>query len=229
MINAEQTTDAAFRQFGCFRAIVFSGVAGSQRNIGDVTIPAHWRSAEGNWAANPRMLRTASKPQVTTVPLAQDVPVGDAACLCPGVDAPTPVHIAQPLSVYVGGEGESADPFTGHAVPCAPGGGDIAGCKPCITNPGFTEDVAAFANNAPSLVTDPAFFQGLFRTETATTDNMDAQDEETAAVAKVAAEHHVPFLGVRAARTGTATRSGCRASRCSSSRTASSRATTRPR
>ena len=204
LVNAEQTTTAALEHFGCsFKAVVFSGVAGSQRNIGDVVIPKRWTRDNETWTGvDPKMLRLASALQGTKVPLSQDVPVGDAACLCPGVDAATPVHLAQTPVVYVGGDGESYDTFGGHAVPCVPGGGDIAGCKPCITYPGFGEDVAAFADNTPSLVSDPGFWQAMFAPPASTTESMDSQDEETAAVAQVASSYHVPFLGIRSASDG---------------------------
>jgi len=204
LVNAEQTTTAAFDHFSCaFKAVVFSGVAGSRYNIGDVAVPKRWTRDGTAWTGvDPKMLKLASTLQGTTVPLAQDVPVGDAACLCPGVDAPTPVHLAQKPAVHVGGDGISADSFGDHAVPCVPGGGDIAGCKPCITYPGLDNDTTAFAAHAPSLVADPTFWQALFGTNTATTADYDSQDEETAAVAEVAAAHGVPFLGVRAVSDG---------------------------
>lgn len=212
MVNAEQTTRAAFAQFGaCFRGVVFSGVAGSIHNIGDVAIAEEWtirgnREGHGFTPADPAMLATAKRLEAPgAVELSRDVPVGDAACLCPGVESITnaglPVTMPQPLKVVVGGQGTTYDTFSGHAVPCMPGGGDVAGCKPCITTPGFDSDVAAFAENAPPLFTDPAFFAGLFAFEE-TTDEYVAQDEETALVARVAAERGVPFLGVRGVSDG---------------------------
>jgi len=202
--NATHTAEAALGHFTCrFAAVVFSGVAGSQRNIGDVAVPARWTSDGKTWlAADPFMLRIASTLNSGNVKLSQDVPVGDTACLCPGVDAATPVHMPQPAQIYVGGDGETSDPFGGHAVPCLGGGGDIAGCAPCIVVSDQPEDAANFAANAPSTVGDPTFWQALFGTQTATTSNMDAQDEETAAVAAVAARYKVPFLGVRAVSDG---------------------------
>jgi nucleoside phosphorylase len=212
MVNAEQTTRAAFAEFGaCFRGVVFSGVAGSIYNIGDVAIAEEWtihgnREGQGFTPVDPAMLATARQlEEPGAVELSRAVPVGDAACLCPGVEALTnaglPITMPQPLKVVVGGQGTTYDTFSGHAVPCLPGGGDVAGCKPCITTPGFDRDAAAFAENAPPLLTDGDFFQGLFAFEE-TTDQYVAQDEETGPVAEVAAEHGVPFLGVRAASDG---------------------------
>lgn len=211
MVNAEQTTLAAFREFGtCFRGVVFSGVAGSIYNIGDVAIAQEWtihgnREGQGFTPADPRMLaiaKTLARPGA--VKLSRDVPVGDAACLCPGVESVTgaglPITMPQPPKVVVGGQGTTYDTFSGRAVPCLPGGGDIAGCKPCITTPGFDRDAAAFAEDAPPLA-DREFLSGLFAFEE-TTDQYVAQDEETAPVAKVASAHGVPFLGIRAASDG---------------------------
>jgi nucleoside phosphorylase len=211
MVNAEQTTRAALAELGgCWGAVIFSGVAGSIYNIGDVAIAEEWtvhgnREGQGFAPADPEMLATAEKlEEPGAVELSRDVPVGDAACLCPGVEAATdtglPIKMPQPMKVVVGGQGTTYDTFSGHAVPCMPGGGDIAGCKPCITTPGFEGDAAAFAENAPPLLTGD-FFQGLFAFEE-TTDQYVAQDEETGPVAKVSAEHGVPFLGVRAASDG---------------------------
>src|SRR4051794_57631 len=129
MHNAAETTTAAFEHFRCpFKAAVFSGVAGSRANIGDVTVPRRWTldNAKSWIAADPAMVGVAQQLQGTgKVKLSQDVPVGDAACLCPGVDAATPVHMPQPMKVVVGGDGTSGDMFGSHAPPCAPGGGDV--------------------------------------------------------------------------------------------------------
>ena len=202
LVNAAETATAAFAHYRCaFSAAVFSGVAGSQHNIGDVTVPARWTRDSKTWlAANPAMVRTAATLNSGNVKLSQDVPVGDAACACPGVDAATPVHMPQPAQIYVGGDGESSDMFGGHAIPCLPGGGDIEGCEPCFAPGNVLDNATRFASNP--LLTDPTFWQALLQPPAQTTSNMDAQDEETAAVAEVAAHYRVPFLGVRAASDG---------------------------
>lgn len=204
MVNASQTTAAAFDELGtCFRGVLFSGVAGSTFNIGDVAIAADWTIDEGPDAipVDSTMLATAQQlEEPGAVALSQAVPVGDAACLCPGVDAATPVTMPQPMAVHVGGSGTTSDLFGGHAVPCMPGGGDIAGCKPCVTTPGFDQDAAAFAENLPTIL-NPDFFSGFFRPPS-TTATYVSQDMETALVAQAAAEHGVPFLGVRAVSDG---------------------------
>jgi hypothetical protein len=189
---------------GCrFPAAVFSGVAGSRGNIGDVAVPRRWTSDNGkHWLpVDAKMLRVARTLSASRLKLASDIPVGDAACACPGVDAPTPVHLPNPPALLMGGDGTTSDPFGGRAVPCVPGGGDIAGCEPCITAQGIASNAATFAGKAAPLL-DPGFFQALFTPPAPTTDTADAQDEETAAVLQVATRHRVPFLGVRSASDG---------------------------
>jgi nucleoside phosphorylase len=201
--NAAETTELALDHFACgFRAVVFSGVAGSRHRIGDVAVPARWTGDGGaTWTpADRRMLRVASG-LVGRVPLARDVPVGDAACLCPGVDAPLPVRLAHEPVVVVGGDGTTYDQFGGTAVPCLPGGGDVAGCEPCLGPHAAAQDALDFAANAPELA-DPGFVEAFLRPPQPTTTVYDAQDLETAAVAGVAAARGVPFLAVRAASDG---------------------------
>ena len=205
LANAAETATAAFEHFRCpFRGAVFSGVAGSKSNIGDVNVPQRWTLDNGNsWmAANAKMFATARAVRDSNqVSLAQDVPIGDAACLCPGVDGALPVHLPFVPLLRVGGSGTSADTFGGHAVPCLPGGGDIAGCEPCLAPGSTPTDAANFAANAPELA-DTGFFEALLRPPDETTTTMDAQDMETAAFAKVARQYGVPFLGVRAVSDG---------------------------
>jgi nucleoside phosphorylase len=204
IVNASQTATTAFEHFSCsFKAAMFSGVAGSRQNIGDVAIPRRWTRDGGKaWTGvDPAMLLTAHRVAGTTVRLAQDLPLGDAACLCPGVDAPTPVHLDQTPKVVVGGDGTSSDPYGGKAVRCVPGGGDISGCAPCLLPSGSLQDAAAFAAHAPSLV-DPGFVQAFLQPPAESTAGRDSVDEETAAVAQAARAHQVPFLGVRAVSDG---------------------------
>ena len=106
--NATQTTEAALGLPGCrFRAVLFSGVAGSQGNIGDVAVPRRWTLDDGkHWASvDPALLRVAKALKPRELGLTQDVPVGDAACACPGVDAATPVHLPTQVTLRGGGEG----------------------------------------------------------------------------------------------------------------------------
>jgi nucleoside phosphorylase len=203
LVNATQTATIAFERSRCpFTAALFSGVAGSRSPIGDVVIPQRWSRDQGKtWiTTDPAMFRVAGRLAGTKVRLSGVVPVGDAACVCPGVDAGTPVDLHRVPAVHVGGQGVSADTFGDKALPCLPGGGDIAGCTPCLPG-GSPQDIAGFAAHAPSLA-DPAFFQGMLQPPEATTQTIDAQDEETAAVAEVARRFRVPFLGIRGVSDG---------------------------
>lgn len=77
--------------------------------------------------------------------------------------------------IVVGGRGESADPFGENPLPCSVGGGAVFGCEDgIVTN--------AVAQGAPAYP--------------------DAVDQETAAVARIAAEAGIPFLGVRGVSDG---------------------------
>jgi nucleoside phosphorylase len=199
-VNAAEAATTAVEHTRCpFTAAVFSGVAGSAMYIGDVMVPTRWTQDDGkHWfPTDPRMRAVAAKVQPK---LTQDVPVGDAACACPGIDAATPVHLWHAPKVRIGGDGTTSDPFGGKAVPCMPGGGDIAGCRPCIPG-GAPEDVADFASRAPALV-DADFVRGFFQAPAETTKTYAAQDEETAAVARVMQRYGVPFLGIRGVSDG---------------------------
>jgi len=202
-VNATATATAAFEHFRCsFAAALFSGVAGSSAYIGDVIVPQRWTLNNGKtWVGtDPAMFSVASRlAGATKVKLLQDLPVGDAACLCGGVDAPTPVHLPQRPQVRVGGAGQTTDPFGGHSAPCVWGGGDIAGCEPCVLSGDPARDTANFGANAPAL---PGLIQGVFAPTPPETATSTAQDEETAAVDTVARRYGVPFLGVRAVSDG---------------------------
>ncbi|HEX6132006.1 MAG TPA: hypothetical protein VF044_09760, partial [Actinomycetota bacterium] len=88
---------------------------------------------------------------------------------------PDPVTVCMPHApvVVVGGRGVSGDPFGGGAFPCTPGGGEVFGCEV----PG--DAAAARTPRVPV-----------------------AEDMETAAVARVAREQRLPFLGVRGVSDG---------------------------
>jgi nucleoside phosphorylase len=199
-VNATQTATIAFKHFRCpFAATVFSGVAGSSSYIGDVMIPQRWTSDGKAFVGVDPALYAVARRLPGHVPLSPDLPLGDAACLCGGVDAATPVHLPQQPRVRVGGAGETSDPFGGSAAPCTWGGGDIAGCEPCVLTGDPAADTATFAGNAPSV---PGLLVGALQPVPATTSTYAAQDEETGAVALVARRYGVPFLGIRGVSDG---------------------------
>ena len=215
MKNAEQTTQDAvdhYAQAGCpLTAILFSGVAGSSYNIGDVTVPRLWTSSSSSpptWTGvDSELFGVAQQVEARSgeIGLTQDLPVGDAACLCPGAtveNTPTPVRMPSPPQVYVGGNGHSGDFFGDHMAPCGPRAGDVAGCEPCFVPNDQPAYAADFVERFPTVV-DPSFWFGLAQQSgTPPGETFVAGDMETAATAEVAAAAGVPFLGIRAVSDG---------------------------
>ena len=83
--------------------------------------------------------------------------------------------------IIFGGHDVSADPFGGRTFPCMAGGGDIFGCE------------------LPAPAVSRTTIDGFEPRQTSTED---AEDMETAAVARAAAQRRVPFLAVRAGSDG---------------------------
>ncbi|MGH2829326.1 MAG: hypothetical protein ACRDJM_02470 [Actinomycetota bacterium] len=202
LVNAERTMQAAIGALGCgISGAVLSGVSGGRTFIGDVAIPSEWTIDGGQtWiAADAGMLATASR-VAGTVALGRAVPAGDPACA--GVDpraVPT-VAVAHQPGIVFGGRGSSADPFGGRRLPCFPGGGDVFGCRPCRA-PGL--EIPDIEGTATGIVPflDPAFFFGYFQSPPGL-HGYDAEDMETAAVARVAADNAIPFIAFRALSDG---------------------------
>jgi nucleoside phosphorylase len=205
-VNARRAVDAAFDAFTCgrktaIREVVFSGVAGGDY-IGDVVVPARWSLAgTQSFPVSSRALAVARK--VATKVQSQlltKAPAGDPACGCvTSPDAVTTVAVTHAPAVEVGGVGETTDPFTGRALPCVPGGGDVFGCTPCAAQTNAQRDGAAFVPGVVPFV-DPAFFAGY--NSSAAGPGYVAEDEETAAVAAETAKRHVDFVAFRAVSDG---------------------------
>ena len=203
LVNADATSRLAVSLFGCgLRGVVFSGVSGGRTNIGDVTVPARWTLDGGTtwYPADPRMLATASAAS-PSAHLWNVAPVGDPACLGVPTDAVRTVAVLSAPRVIVGGDGTSSDPFRGSPLPCAPGGGDVFGCHPCADHRTSPAEATRFATGAIPFV-DPAFFLGYLSAPPSTPAGFDADDMETAAVARVASQHAVPFIAFRALSDG---------------------------
>jgi nucleoside phosphorylase len=213
MKNAEQTTRDAVAHYAddCpLKAILFSGVAGSSHNIGDVTVPSRWTSSSNDpavWTGVDTELFAVAD-QIAHEPdgvgLTQDLPVGDAACACPGAaveNTPTPIRVLEAPQIVVGGNGHSGDFFGENMAPCGPRAGDVGGCEPCFEPNDQPAYAADFAERAPTVV-DPSFWSGLARGSGSPSDDFVAGDMETAATAEVAAAAHIPFLGIRAVSDG---------------------------
>jgi len=210
--NAQATTELAFRHFRCdgaaaISAVVFSGVAGSYRYIGDVMVPVRWSGDGGKtWTAtDPGMLAAAREVAAArTSLLVQDSsPVGDPACACPlAADGKvTPVHLAHKPEVVVGGDGYTSDPFGGRTFPCVPGGGDVFGCRPCrggrIDRP---RAAVSFLTGIIPFI--PNFFLEYIAAPEPSGTGAAAADEESAAVALVAAAQRRPFIAFRSVSDG---------------------------
>ncbi|MGZ4120728.1 MAG: phosphorylase family protein [Actinomycetota bacterium] len=208
LVNADNTTRMALDRFGCgskraIKGIVFSGVSGGHTYIGDVTVPARWTLDDGKtWYAADRTMLAAAKGAIAAgVSLKSDTPVGDCACTGADPDAATVVHLSHTPEILFGGDGRSSDPFGGRAFPCAPQGGDVFGCQPCRARNVDPQDVARFASGIAPFV-DPSFFLGYLQAPPATPAGFDADDMETAAVARVASQRNIPFIGFRSLSDG---------------------------
>ena len=201
MVNATQTTQAALQKFPCIDGALFSGTAGGDY-IGDVTVPFKWTKDDGKtwFPAAPGMLATARK-IAGSVQLEQSTPPGDAVCAGSPADPATPITVQHAPKVEIGGLGSTSDPFGGRNLPCVPYGGDVFGCAPCTGPSDESGDVAPFVTGAAPFV-DPTFFSAYNQWQSSQSSKYAASDMETGAVASVLAEHHVPFIGFRAASDG---------------------------
>jgi nucleoside phosphorylase len=205
-VNATARTKLALRTFRCghasgIRSVVFSGVAGGDW-IGSVTVPDRWTLDHGKTfiPVNRQMLAAARHVARSHVALEQQAPAGDPACGCVlSPDTVPTVSVTHKPTVEIGGAGDTTDPFSGRALPCAPGGGDVFGCEPCVLQSN-AEQATQFPTGAAPFI-DPSFFTGYF-SSTATSGTYVAEDEETAAVATVATKAHLPFIGFRAVSDG---------------------------
>ena len=207
LVNATQTTTVALRHFRCGPApeitgIVFSGVSGGRTYIGDVTAPSRWTIDNGKtWTGvDPAILSTARR-VAGSVHLDRTTPTGDPACAGIPPDLVRTISVQRQPRVIVGGDGDSADPFGGRRLPCAPNGGDVFGCDPCLAPSHQPPDVERFAKGAAPFL-DPNFFIDYFRNSAPSETKYTADDMETAAVAKVAHAHGVPFIAFRALSDG---------------------------
>jgi len=209
LVDAEATTRAVLAHLhdGHLRvkAIVFSGVAGSSYNIGDVVVPDHWTD-DLEHSAPPyppyrvnRRLYSIARRLVGNVALDPNLYLEDRGCTGARLEPATPVHVDPPeLRVNFGDEGYSSDPYGGRAVPCVTPGSDLLGCEACgapAGTPTVSGDPTAFA--------DPNFFLELFQSfAPGEGGNAAILDMETAAVARIAAEKRIRFIAFRGVSDG---------------------------
>jgi nucleoside phosphorylase len=209
LVNARETTRTAFDRFRCgagpgITGVVFSGVAGGRSFIGDVTIPSRWKEGEQGVSlrVDPVMLATVRDvARSGSVQLARTAPAGDPACAGHDPDLVPTVSVDHTPEVIIGGQGLSADPFGGRSFPCTPFGGDVFGCDPCRAPTRAPPDPRRFAEGLIPFL-DPNFFLSYFQNPPPAETTYVAEDMETAAVARVAAQNRTPFIAFRAVSDG---------------------------
>lgn len=200
LVNATQTTEAAFARFTsasgiAVGAVIFSGVAGggARLKIADVAIPAQWTLDNGATfhSVDPDMLRTAHNLSVT---LDNTNTLGNPMSLCRNVPVVRLNKLGRIPQLVVGGDGASSDNNNGQAFPCIPNGGDVFGCQPCSV-----PDRSLFFTGNFFEAVGPWLKKALISNLAIATLNpiYDAVDNETAAAQAVANAHGVPFLGIR--------------------------------
>jgi nucleoside phosphorylase len=170
-VNATTTAIEILDRFP-IAAFVFSGVAGSRLDIGDVAVPAEWTDGTDVFPVAPPLLDIAATLASPPVALEQCTPVPPDP---PGAI----VCLHRSPRIVVGGRGESGDPFDGRPFPCTPGAGPVFGCAPSIIGPALTPEASAAEAIGP-----------------------DATDMESAAVARVALDAGIPFIAVRGVSDG---------------------------
>lgn len=206
LVNAHRTTQLALRHFRCdghrtITAVVFSGVAGGDY-IGDVNVPLRWTEDGKQFVrVNRAMVRVARRVVGRgKFTLRQRNPLGDPLCLNLDPDSIETVTVTHKPKVEIGGKGISTDPFGGNAFPCVPGAGDVFGCRPCGAKSAAPKDLTTLLKElAPFL--SPQFIAAA-ADEANPPGNYVTDDMETAAVATVAHDAHVPFIGFRAVSDG---------------------------
>ncbi len=168
--NAVATTRLVLDRFDV-SGVVVSGVAGSPRRIGDVTVPESWTGPDGApYPADATLLDLAREIAASGVALERCThvppdPPGDVVCL--DFDP----------AVFVGGAGETSDPYGARPPVCSPTGGRVFGCD---------VDPAAIGRGVTAAA--PVVY--------------DAVDMETAAVGRETAARGVPYIAFRAVSDG---------------------------
>src|SRR5438132_10533315 len=209
LVDADRTTRAVLAYLEDsdvqVKAIVFSGVAGSSYNIGDVIVPDHWTD-DLEHSAPPyppypvnSSLYAIARRLPGNVDLDPNLYVEDLACTGLRSELSTPIRVEDPeLRVHPGDEGYSSDPYGGRPVPCFTPGGNLLGCAACGAPPG-----APGFRSAPTPFLDPNFFLGLFQSfAPGEGGSAVIQDMETAAVARIATEKQLPFIAFRGVSDG---------------------------
>jgi nucleoside phosphorylase len=124
MVHAEAAARTVVRHFRP-AIMVFSGVAGSYLNIGDVAVPLTWVERKSNAVStsDPTLLAIAEQLAAAPPPFVQ-------CALVPPRPPNQMLCLPQPLKLVVGGTGQTDDPYNGQAAPCTHGADDVFGCAP---------------------------------------------------------------------------------------------------
>jgi nucleoside phosphorylase len=167
--NAAATTRLVLDRFDV-TGFVVSGVAGSPRRIGDVSVPESWTGPDGvPFPTDAAMLDIARQTAASGLTLEHCTPV-------PPEPPGETVWLDFVPEVFVGGAGETSDPYNGQKLACAPGTDEVFGC-----------DVEAAS---------------LDRGIVAATVVYESVDMETAAVGRETAARGVPYIAFRAVSDG---------------------------
>lgn len=181
LANADETTTLLFERFDV-RGVVVSAVVGSTTlRIGDVAVPLTWQardkvpySADAQWVELAREIAAAGTASLER-------------CTMVPSKADGPVCLTQDPAIVVGGVGMSTDPYHGNKFACQPGGGDLYGCD---VDAGASASGAGASRDVVSALA------------AADAEEPVVEDQETAAVAREAAAHGVPFIAFRAVSDG---------------------------
>ena len=181
LANAAVITRAVLEKFEV-RGVVVSGVAGSPLRIGDVAVPEAWALMDGpTFSTHQEWLELVDEiavPGNVSLEHCTRIPVAPSR---------EPVCLPHEPAIVQGGIGQSSDPFCTLRFPCLPNGGDVFGCDIA------SEDTAS--EMWGERYVKRAFFMG-------DPDAPVADDMETAAIAREAAAHDVPFIAFRAVSDG---------------------------
>lgn len=185
LLNAEAKTRGVLDHFDV-TGVVVSAVAGSYLRIGDVAVPEKWTFADGEeyapepgWLARAEQIAAGAAVELERCTVPPSSTSGELVCLS---------H--QPM-IFVGGLGLSNDPFGDSPVECQmdtqlyP---DVFGC-----------DVVSEGDGAASSELRHDAFP---HPKTSATEPLAAEDMETAAIAREAAAHGLPFIAFRAVSDG---------------------------
>lgn len=182
LVNATDTTRSLLGRPDV-AGLVMSGTCGTRFDIGDVMVPGDLveTGRHGVFRPNPALVAVARR-AATALP----EPLDHCTVVPPGSPTGALVCLLTEPVVRFDAHAVSADGFGGKALPCTPGAGDIFGCE----LPAPTVRAAA---PAPATIS-----------------TQDVEDNESAAVARVAVRRRVPFLVVRSASDGNGDPKGAR-------------------